>query len=99
MADSHAAPASASDAHVEHPHAAPAVPTTVKDEAGPTPTWVPVVGLVLLAVLAFFAVYRLANPRNPDANGAAALDGAVEAGAAADGGAAPAAERAPQPAR
>jgi hypothetical protein len=72
---------------------------TVKDEAGDTPTWIPMVGLVLLAVLSFFVVYRMANPRDVNEGGAAALDGAVEDGAVADGGAAPAAPPAPQPAR
>ena len=82
-ADPHAAP---SDSHADHPHAAPSVPTTVKDEAGDTPAWIPMVGLALLAVLGLFVVYRVANPSDMSEGAAAALDGAVEDGAAADGG-------------
>lgn len=85
MSDPHAAP---SDSHADHAHAAPTVPTTVKDEAGDTPTWVPMLGLALLAVLALFVVYRVANPSDVAGGAAATLDGAVDDGAA-DGGAAP----------
>lgn len=94
MSDPHAAP---SDSHADHAHAAPTVPTTVKDEAGDTPSWIPMVGLALLAVLGLFVVYRVANPSNATDGAAAALDGAVEDGAAADGGAAPEAAHAPHP--
>ena len=87
--DPHAAPSAS------HPHPAPSVPKTVKDEAGDTPTWIPLVGLALLAVLAFFVVYRAANPSTDADAAAAALDGSVDDGAAADAGAAP--EAAPTP--
>ncbi len=76
---------------------------TVKDEAGDTPTWLPMVGLVLLAALAFFVVYRLANPHSAAESAAAGPDGGVADGAvaepAAEPAAAPAAAPAPQPAR
>jgi hypothetical protein len=89
--------ASHHDDHDAHPHPAPSVPLTVKDEAGDTPTWVPVVGLALLALLGLFVVYRAANPSGDAAN-AAAADGAVVDGAS-DGGAPaePAAEPAAAP--
>ena len=100
MSDPHAAP---TDSHAEHAHAAPTVPMTVKDEAGDTPTWLPMVGLVLLAALAFFVVYRLANPHSAAESAAAGPDGGVADGAvaepAAEPAAAPAAAPAPQPAR
>ena len=100
MSDPHAAPTAS---HAEHAHAAPTVPMTVKDEAGDTPTWLPMVGLVLLAALAFFVVYRLANPHSAAESAAAGPDGGVADGAvaepAAEPAAAPAAAPAPQPAR
>ncbi len=95
MSDPHAAP---TDSHAEHAHAAPTVPMTVKDEAGDTPAWIPMVGLVLLAVLSFFVVYRMANPHSAAEGVAAGPDGGVADGAAAEPAAEPAAAPAPQPA-
>lgn len=56
--DTHAAAHDPSDGPHEHPVLPP-----VQDEAQDTPTWVPLVGLGLLAVFAVFGVLRAAWAR------------------------------------
>jgi hypothetical protein len=70
----------------EHPHHTPGEFPEVRDEAQPTPSWVPLLGLGLLGVIALFVVYRAANPsEETEAEGVAGEIGATPAEEAAGG--------------
>jgi hypothetical protein len=52
MSDSHASHHDSHDGHSAH--AAPTVPETVNDEAGNSPKWLPLLGLVPVAIALFY---------------------------------------------
>ncbi len=62
---------SSTDDHAHEPHPHPPLPT-VHDEAGDTPTWVPIAGLAFFVVIFFFALVRSALA--PEAPAASAVD-------------------------
>ena len=74
----------------EHSHHTPGELPDVRDEAPPTATWVPLLGLGLLAVLLLFVVYRAANPPEEPEGEAIAGEIAGTPAAEAGEGAAPA---------
>ncbi len=79
----------------EHAHEPGKFPE-VHDEAPRTPTWVPVIGLALLGLIALFGVYRAATaPEEPREVGQVA--GEAEPAAEPPPAAAPPAEAAPAP--
>lgn len=69
-----------------HHHDGPPTLPEVTDEAGNTPTWVPLTGLGLLALIAVLIVFRAQNGAEEPATDTAA----TEAPAAADTAEAPA---------
>lgn len=75
--------AEASDpGHVHAPQGRmPHVPE-VHDEAANTPAWIPLLGLGLLALAAFYGVYRSATSEEPPGEGEITAEGAAAAVAA-----------------
>lgn len=54
-------------------HELTSVPATIRDEAGETPMWVPIVGLVLLALVGVSFAIRTAIESGPLGEGAAVV--------------------------